>query len=137
MKLIFELAFRTPYEPSDKEKKKKAILLFRGGDDMKDLSEHVGTINDTGTFDAAVTKIRTGLQGRTNNVVQRNLVLANYPHGTKSFECWSKEISNAAELMKIMTANKLLQMQYCCKHRSQSCRKEHYKTMSHMKTCLN
>ena len=35
IKLIFELAFRkadrTPYAPSDKEK--KAMLLFRGGDD--------------------------------------------------------------------------------------------------------
>ena len=39
IKLIFELAFRkadgTPYAPSNQEK--KAMLLFRGGDDMKDL----------------------------------------------------------------------------------------------------
>ena len=38
-KLICELAFRkaggTPYAPSDKEK--KAMLVFRGGDDIKDL----------------------------------------------------------------------------------------------------
>ena len=71
IKLIFELAFQkangTPYAPSDKEK--KAMLLFRGGDDMKDLFEHVGAVTDIDTFDDAVTKIRTGLQGRTNNVV--------------------------------------------------------------------
>ena len=101
IKLIFELAFRkadgTPYEPSDKEK--KAMLSFRGGDDMKDLFEHVSSVTDTDTFNAAVTKIRTGLQGRTNNVVQRNLLLANYPQGTKPFERWSKEISNAAKLI--------------------------------------
>ena len=70
IKLIFELAFQkangTPYEPSDKEK--KAMLLFRGGDEMKDLFEHVGAVTDTETFDAVVTKIRTGFQGRTNNV---------------------------------------------------------------------
>ena len=81
MKLIFELAFRkadgTPYAPSNKEK--KVMLLFRGGDDMKDLFEDVGVVIDTDTFDGAVMKIRTGLQGRTNNVVQRNLLLANYP----------------------------------------------------------
>ena len=98
-KLILELAFRkadgTPYEPCDKEK--KAMLLFRGGDDMKDLYEHVGADTDIDTFDAAVTKIRKGLQGRTN-VVQRNLLLASYPQGTKSFERWSKEINNAAKL---------------------------------------
>ena len=45
---------------------------------MKDLSEHVGAVTDTDTFNAVVMKIRTGLQGRTNNVVQRNLLLASY-----------------------------------------------------------
>ena len=63
IKLIFELAFwkadGTPYEPSDKEK--KAMLLSRGGDDMKGLFEHVGAVTDTDTFNAAVKKIRTGL----------------------------------------------------------------------------
>ena len=44
-------------------------------------------------------KIRTGLQGRTNNVVQRNLLFANCLQGNKSFERWSKEISNAAKLI--------------------------------------
>ena len=46
------------------------MLLFRGGDEIKDLFEHVGAVTDTDTFDDAVMKIRTGLQGRTNNVVQ-------------------------------------------------------------------
>ena len=41
-------------------------------------------------------KFRTG---RTNNVVHQNLLLANYPQGTKSFERWSKEISNATKLI--------------------------------------
>ena len=99
MKLIFKLAFTkadgTPYEPSDKEK--KAMLLFHGRDDMKDLFEHVGTVTDTDTFDATVTKLRTGRQGRKNNVVQRNLLLVNYQQGSKSFEHSSKEISNAAK----------------------------------------
>ena len=66
---------------------------------MKDLFKHVGAVTDTDTFDDAVTKIRTGLQGRTNNVVQRNLLPANYLQGTKSFERWSKEISSAAKLI--------------------------------------
>ena len=80
IKLILELAFRkadgTPYAPSDKEK--KAVLLLRGGDDTKELIEHVGAITDTDTLDTAVTKIRTGLQGSTNNMVKRNLLFANY-----------------------------------------------------------
>ena len=56
IKLIFELAFQkaigTPYEPSDREK--EAMLLFHGGDDMKDLLEHFGA--DTDTFGTAVPK---------------------------------------------------------------------------------
>ena len=80
IKLIFELAFQkadgTSYEPSDKK-----AMLFHSGDDMNDLSEHVGTVTNTDTFHAAVTKIRTCLQVCTNNVMQRNLLLANYPQG--------------------------------------------------------
>ena len=49
IKLIFDLGFRksdgTPYDPSEKEK--KSMLLFRGGDDMKDLFEHVGRVTNT------------------------------------------------------------------------------------------
>ena len=59
MALIYELAFRkadgTPYEPSDKEK--KAMLLFRGGDDMKDLFQHVGGVTDTDTYNQTLKKI--------------------------------------------------------------------------------
>ena len=40
-----------------------------------------------------------GLQSRTNAVVQQNLLCANFPQGTKSFESLSKEISNAAKLI--------------------------------------
>ena len=53
IKLVFDLAFRkadgTPYQPTDREK--KAILLFRGGDDMKDLFQHVGGVLEEDTFD--------------------------------------------------------------------------------------
>ena len=101
MALIYELAFRkadgTPYEPSDKEK--KAMLLFRGGDDMKDLFQHVGGVTDTDTYNQTLKKIQDGLRNRTNSIVQRNLLFANFPQGTKSFERWSKEISNAAKLI--------------------------------------
>ena len=44
IKLIFDLAFckadETTYQPTDREK--KAMLPFCGGDDMKDLLQHVG-----------------------------------------------------------------------------------------------
>jgi len=101
VELIFDLAFRksdgTPYEPTETEK--KAMLLFRGGDDMQDLFKYVGKVTNTDSFEEAVHKIVNGLKTRTNSVVQRNLLLANFPQGTKSFDRWSKEISNAAKLV--------------------------------------
>ena len=101
MKLLFELIFRkadgSPYTPLDTEK--KAMLLFRGGDDMKNLFDHVGKVVTTDSFDATVTKIQDALKNRTNKVVQRNLLLTRHPQGNKSFERWSMEVSNAAKLI--------------------------------------
>ena len=101
IKLVFDLAFQksdgTPYTPT--EKQKKSMLLFRGGDDMKDLFELVGQVADGDSFDESVKKIQDALKGRTNAAVQRNLLLTNHPQGTKSFERWSKEITNTAKLI--------------------------------------
>jgi len=101
IRLVFDLAFRkadgTAYEPSEREK--KSMLLFRGGDDMRDLFQHVGNVTNDDNFDQAIVKITNGLKTRTNSVVQRNLLLANFPQGTKSFDRWSKEVTNAAKLI--------------------------------------
>ena len=93
--LIFRKADGTPYNPSDLEK--KAMLLFKGGDDMKNLFEYVGKVEDEDSFDEAVEKIRKGLQKRTNKVVQRNMLFTDFPQGGKSFERWSQEVSTAAQ----------------------------------------
>ena len=64
IKLVFDLAFLkadgTPYQPADREK--KAILLFRDGDDIKDLFQHVGGVLEKDTFDQTITKISNGLK---------------------------------------------------------------------------
>ena len=58
---MFDLAFcksdRTPYQPTDR---KKATLLFHGGDDMKDLFQHVGGVLEEDTFDQTIAKISNG-----------------------------------------------------------------------------
>ena len=101
IKLVFDLAFRkadgTPYQPTDREE--KAILLFRGGDDMKDAFQHVSGVLEENTFDQTIAKISNGLKSRMNSVVQRNLLLTNFPQGTKTFDRWSKEITNAGKLI--------------------------------------
>ena len=95
--LIFRKSDGSAYTPSDKEK--KSLLLFRGGNDMKMLFEHVGKVTETDTFKNAIEKIKTSLKARTNKVVQRNLLFSNFPQGSKSFERWSIEISDAAKLI--------------------------------------
>ena len=101
MKLLFDLVFRksdgSPYPPSDKEK--KAMMVFRGGEDMANLFSHVGTVTEEDTFAQAVEKISTELKKRTNKVVQINTLLTKYPQGNKSFERWSMEVANAAKLV--------------------------------------
>ena len=94
---MFRKADGSPYSPSDAEK--KAMLLFRGGDDMQNLFDHVGKVVEADSFDNAVAKIENALKSRTNSVVQRNMLLTQYPQGSKSFDKWSIEISNAAKLI--------------------------------------
>ena len=101
MKLLFTLVFRkadgTAYSPTDGEK--KAMTLLKGGKDMHTLFDHVGSVTDGETFEEAITKIRAQLTERTNKVVQRNMLLSNFPQGSKSFEKWSQEVSDAAKLI--------------------------------------
>ena len=101
MKLLFTLVFRkadgTAYTPTDAEK--KAMTLLKGGKDMHTLFEHVGNVVDADTFDEAIKKVKDKLSERTNKVVQRNLLLSNFPQGNKSFEKWSLQISEAAKLI--------------------------------------
>ena len=102
MKLLFTLAFRksngTAYAPSDDEK--TAMTLLKGGKDMRVLFNHVANVLTTDTFDGAITKVQTKLKERTNTVVQGNMLLSNHPQGTKSFDKWSQEVSEAAKLIE-------------------------------------
>ena len=95
--LVFRKADGTAYTPTDAEK--KAMTLLRGGRDMKTLFTHVGNVADDDTFDAAVKKVQDKLSERTNKIVQRNILLSSFPQGSKSFEKWSTEISEAAKLI--------------------------------------
>ena len=66
---------------------------------MTDLFQHIGYVTKEDDYKTSVDKIHKGLQSRTDVVVQWNLLSADFPQGTKSFESWSKEISNAAKLI--------------------------------------
>ena len=66
MKQLFQLVFRkadgSPYSPSNAEK--KAMLLFRGGDDMQSLFDYVGKVVDADSFDDVVTKNENALKSQ-------------------------------------------------------------------------
>ena len=74
---------------TDAEKKVMTHTLF----------EHVGSVAEGETFEEAINKIRIQLTERTNKVVQRNMLLSNFPQGSKSFEKWLHEVSDAAKLI--------------------------------------
>ena len=75
------------------------MMLIKGGQDIKNLFQHVGNVSEKDTFEEAVKKIENGPQAHTYKVVKWNMLLSNFPQGAKSFERWSQEISNAARLI--------------------------------------
>ena len=85
IELLFKLIFRksdgTAFVPSDGEKK---AMLLEGGKDMKNLFLHVGKVQEADTYADTIKKIKDGLIGRTNQVVQRNMLLSNFPQGSKT-----------------------------------------------------
>ena len=113
MKLLFQLVFRksdgTSYNPTDNEK--KALMLLKGGKDMRNLYDHVGKVVEGDTFDNAVTKITNGLTERTNKVVQRNMLLTGFPQGSKSFERWHQKI---LRLRQVHQLHQLRLATSCC-----------------------
>ena len=72
---------------------------------MQTLFKHVGKVLVTDTYRQSVNKVKNGLIARTNKVVQRNKLFSNFPQGSKSFEKWSVEISNAAQLIDYTNYN--------------------------------
>ena len=66
---------------------------------MRNLYEYVGKVVEGDSFDDTVKKITDGLSARANKVVQRNMLLTGFAQGSKSFERWTQEISEAAKLI--------------------------------------
>ena len=53
------------------QEKKKALLKSVGGQDMVFLFKHIGKVPDDTVFDAAITMIRGGITGQTNQAMMR------------------------------------------------------------------
>ena len=50
-------------------------------------------------FQEAVMNIQTKLNKRKNKIVQRNMLLSNFPQGDKSLEKWSQQVGKAAKII--------------------------------------
>ena len=67
--------------------------------DTKNLFQNEGKVVTADTFDQGVKKIQDALTARTNKVVQRNMLLSNFPQGRKTFDRWYQDITNTARLI--------------------------------------
>ena len=69
MNLLFQLVFRksdgADFMPTDAEQ--KAMMLLKGGHDMKNQFQHVGNVSEKDIFEEAVKKIVNGLQACTKS----------------------------------------------------------------------
>ena len=95
MELLFQLVFakQTELRTNHQTLKRSQSFQRRRG------HENPFSVCWEGTYEQVVKKIIDGLSERTGNVVQRHMLLANFPQGSKSFEKWSQEESNAAKLI--------------------------------------
>ena len=75
--------------------KKKAMLQAIGGVDMIWLFEHHGKVVDADTYTRAVEKIKTALEGQTNQVSIRLTLFTKMPQGEKPFAMWWSEVRRA------------------------------------------
>ena len=77
--------------------KKKALLQAVGGVDMIWLFEHHGKVVDTDMYVRAVEKIKTALEGQTNQASIRHTLFTKMPQGEKPFAMWWSEVKEQSE----------------------------------------
>ena len=67
---------------------KKAMLRSVGGKDMVSLFDHVGKVEDTDTFDQAVTKIEEAIKAQTNKAMAKYKLFMGLPQEGEAFSTW-------------------------------------------------
>ena len=82
--------------------KKKALLQAVGGVDMIWLFEHHGKVVDMDTYAGAVAKIKTALEGQTNQASIRHTLFTKMPQGDKLFEMWWSEVRSVHSMDMIV-----------------------------------
>ena len=76
---------------------KKAMLRSVGGKDMVSLFDHVGKVEDTDTFDQAVTKIEDAIKAQTNKAMAKYKLFMGLPQEGESFSTWWTQIQEQAD----------------------------------------
>ena len=77
--------------------KKKAMLQAIGGVDMIWLFEHHGKVVDADTYARAVEKIKTALEGQTNQASIRYTLFTKMLQEEKPFAIWCLEVKEQSE----------------------------------------
>jgi hypothetical protein len=81
------------------DEEKKDMLQVEGGDDMVDLFEHVGKVDDADSYAAAVEKIRTALRKQGSRTAAVFRLFNGHTQGLNTFESWHREIYQQAKLI--------------------------------------
>ena len=78
--------------------KKKSYLQIWGGDDMINLFEDEGKVEDADTFDQAVQKIEAALKGQISDVFPVYKLFCEMRQGKKSFSEWYPQVLEQTKL---------------------------------------
>ena len=77
-------------------RKAKATLRLVGGDAMKSLFDHVGSVEEDDTFDTAINKITNGIK-QTNQATARFKLFQQMPQGGQHFAEWYVKVKEQAD----------------------------------------
>ena len=78
-------------------KKAKTTLCLVGGDDMKNLFDHVGLVEAADTFDNAIDKITNGTKRQTNQATARFKLFQQMPQSGQHFAEWYIKVKEQAD----------------------------------------
>ena len=102
MEMVFRLSRRvtstgTKIDFDDSEK--KDMIQIEGGEDMMQLFRFVGKVQDTDTYQQAITKIKTALKKTGNRTSAVHRLYTAHSQGDQTFDTWHRTVRKAAQLI--------------------------------------
>ena len=77
--------------------KAKNMLRLVGGDQIRTLFDHVGTVLDTDSWLESLAKVTAGIKGQTNQAAARFKLMQKMPQNGQCFAEWYPKVIDQAE----------------------------------------